>query len=175
MQKQYQFTLLQNQQVKELLSEEYADLWNDVIYGSEEGKMKIVNIALAQVGSIDGEPYWRWYGFNERHKWCAIFVSWVFHEAGYGERLPKFARVGTGIDYFKAIGKWKDASYIPSSGDVIFFDWEQDGKRNHVGIVVKVENNKIYTVEGNSTDDMCRQQVYDCNSQYIYGYGRITK
>lgn len=173
MQRQYQFTLFQSQQLKELLSDEYADLWDTVIYGNEDGRTKIVNIALSQVGNVGGEPYWRWYGFNERHEWCAIFVSWVFHEAGESDRILKFAGVQTGIDYFKAKGTWKESSYVPEPGDVIFFDWEQDGKCNHVGIVEKVENNKIYTIEGNSTDDMCRQQEYEIGSKYIYGYGRI--
>lgn len=104
MKRHYQFTLLQEQQLTELLSDEYVDLWNDVIYGAKESRAKIVNIALAQVGNVGGETYWRWYGFNERHEWCAIFVSWVFNEAGEGDKIPKFAGVQTGIDYFKALG-----------------------------------------------------------------------
>jgi len=46
------------------------------------------------------------------------------------------------------VGQWKESSFTPKSGDIIFFDWEEDGKPNHVGIVEKVENNKVYTVEG---------------------------
>ena len=30
-----------------------------------------------------------------------------------------------------------------------------NGSENYVGIVEKVENNIIYTIEGNSTNDMC--------------------
>ena len=56
-------------------------------------------------------------------------------------------------------------------GDIIFFDWEQDGHADHVGIVEKVENKKIYTIEGNSDGDMCRQKGYNVNSKVIYGYG----
>lgn len=33
-----------------------------------------------------------------------------------------------------------------------FFDWHKDGLADHVGIVERVEENKIYTVEGNSDD-----------------------
>ena len=57
------------------------------------------------------------------------------------------------------MGQWKEKGYVPKAGDIIFFDWEVDGKVNHVGIVEKVENGKIYTVEGNSTDDTCRQKI----------------
>ena len=42
---------------------------------------------------------------------------------------------------------------------IIFFDWDnkygagpQDGGSDHVGIVVKVENGVVYTVEGNCSD-----------------------
>ena len=43
-----------------------------------------------------------------------------------------------------------------------FFDWDdggQDGSSDHVGIVEKVENGRIYTIEGNSGDS-CRQNSY---------------
>lgn len=41
----------------------------------------------------------------------------------------------------------------------------------HVRIVEKCENEKVYTIEGNSNDDMCRQKEYDINSNVICGYG----
>lgn len=58
-------------------------------------------------------------------------------------------------------------------GDIIFFDWadSNDGKADHVGIVEKVENGKVYTVEGNSTGDTCRQKEYSIDSSVILGYG----
>ena len=59
-------------------------------------------------------------------------------------------------------------------GDIIFFDWtdSNDGKADHVGIVEKVENGKVYTVEGNSTGDTCRQKEYSIDSSVILGYGK---
>ena len=65
---------------------------------------------------------------------------------------------------------WKDRSYEPSAGDIIFFDWEGDGETDHVGIVEKCENGVVYTVEGNS-GDTCRQNQYTVGSSSIYGYG----
>lgn len=58
-------------------------------------------------------------------------------------------------------------------GDIIFFDWEysKDGKADHVGIVEKVENGKVYTIEGNTSGDKCKQNNYDINSMVILGYG----
>lgn len=65
-------------------------------------------------------------------------------------------------------GKTEDM--LQKHGDIIFFDWEQDGTSDHVGIVEKVENNTVYTIEGN-TDDSCARRNYDINSASIVGYG----
>ena len=75
-----------------------------------------------------------------------------------------------GANWFKGNGQWKDRSYEPSAGDIIFFDWEGDGETDHVGIVEKCENGVVYTVEGNS-GDACRQKQYTVGSSSIYGYG----
>lgn len=173
MERSYFLTFEQKNQLNELLKEEYADLWASVIYGTSIGSMNMVEIAASQVGNVGGEPYWRWYGFNSRIEWCAVFVSWVANQAGYVEKgiVPKFSGVQTGIDWFKLMAQWKESGFIPNPGDIIFFDWEVDGKPNHVGIVEKVENNKVYTIEGNSTDDGCRKKEYDLNSKVIFGYG----
>ena len=58
-------------------------------------------------------------------------------------------------------------------GDIIFFDWadSNDGRADHVGIVDRVENNKVYTIEVNTCGDMCKQNVYDIGSIVILGYG----
>ncbi|WP_442857824.1 CHAP domain-containing protein [Blautia sp. AM47-4] len=52
--------------------------------------------------------------------------------------------------WFQERGLWQDNSYEPRPGDIIFFDWDdggQDGSSDHVGIVEKVENGRIYTIE----------------------------
>ena len=170
---QYRFTPMQKQQLNELLSEEYASLWSSVIFGTSVGSLNIVQIALLQVGNVGGQPYWSWYGFTSRVEWCACFVSWVANQAGYIDTnvIPKFSGVIQGINWFKAVGEWKEAGFVPNPGDIIFFDWENDGSADHVGIVEKVENNTVHTVEGNSNGDTCRQKEYSINSDVIFGYG----
>lgn len=169
----YNFNTKQREQMAELLRDDYAMLWSSVIFGTSVGSLDIVQIALSQVGNVGGQPYWSWYGFNSRVEWCACFVSWVANQTGYIDAgvIPKFAGVQTGIDWFKLMGQWKEPGFTPKPGDIIFFDWENDGKPNHVGIVEKVENGRVYTVEGNSTDDTCRQKDYDIKSSVIFGYG----
>ena len=88
--------------------------------------------------------------------------------------IPKFAAcVSQGVPWFQERGLWQDNSYEPRPGDIIFFDWDdggQDGSSDHVGIVEKVENGRIYTIEGNSGDS-CRQNSYPVGYYEIYGYG----
>lgn len=136
------------------------------------GNQMIVEIALSQEGNVGGEPYWSWYGFNSRVEWCACFVSWCANEGGYIESgvIPKFAGCVDGSQWFKNNNRWADRSYEPSAGDIIFFDWENDGTTDHVGIVQRCENGTIYTIEGNS-NDQCRQRTYNVGSSVIYGYG----
>ena len=76
------------------------------------------------------------------------------------------------MNWFKNHDRWKEKYYTPSSGDIIFFDWEQNSYPDHVMIVEKVENGKVYTIEGNSSDEV-RAKSYSLTSKSIYGYGKI--
>lgn len=69
------------------------------------------------------------------------------------------------VDY----GKKKNIYQI--HGDIIFFDWELDGHSDHVGIVEKYQDGKVYTIEGNTTGDVCKQNEYNVDSAVIMGYG----
>lgn len=172
---QYHFSAGQRKQLTELLAEENRSLWNQVLFGIGGGDGEIVTVALSQLGNVGGEPYWSWYGFSSRVEWCACFVSWCANECGYigAGGVPKFAAVGTGEEWFKARGLWRDNQYTPNPGDIIFFDWESDGldgKPDHVGIVEKVENGKIYTIEGNS-NDVCKENRYTLGYYEVLGFG----
>ncbi len=136
------------------------------------GNQAIVEVALTQLGNEGGQPYWSWYGFGGRVEWCACFASWCADQCGYLESgiIPKFSLCSDGVDWFKGRGQWQDKNYEPQAGDLIFFDWGDDGSIDHVGIVEKCENGTVYTVEGNS-GDACRQQSYPVGSSSIYGYG----
>ncbi|MSA02010.1 CHAP domain-containing protein [Lactonifactor sp. BIOML-A3] len=166
----------QREQMAELLADENNPLWSQVLYGISGGDGEIVTVALSQVGNVGGEPYWSWYGFSSRVEWCACFVSWCANECGYIEAgvIPKFAACASqGVPWFQERGLWQDNSYEPRPGDIIFFDWDdggQDGSSDHVGIVEKVENGRVYTIEGNSGDS-CRQNSYPVGYYEIYGYG----
>lgn len=132
---------------------------------------RIVEIAKSQIGNIGGEKYWIWYGFESRVEWCAIFVSWCAQQSGdLNISVPKFAGVDSGMAWYNEKNSWRNKGYVPSPGDVVFFDWDLDNDPDHVGIVEKIENNKLYTIEGNS-NDRCLRKIYNKESQMLYGYG----
>lgn len=171
---QYRFNADQDEQLEELLSVDNS-MWMAVLYGVYGSDDMIVQVALSQIGNVGGEPYWSWYGFGSRVEWCACFVSWCADQCGYIDTgvIPKYAGCDNGMDWFKERGQWADNSVEPSPGMIIFFDWAyngQDGTADHTGIVERVENGIVYTVEGN-TSDSCAERHYAVGHSEILGYG----
>ena len=177
---EYGFTEEQKQMLNELLQDENASMWAAVLYGIHSADEQIVAVAESQIGNVGGQPYWSWYGFNSRVAWCACFVSWCANECGYIDAgvVPKFAGCVWGVDWFQDRGQWADGTATPVPGMIIFFDWDspdgesgpQDGLSDHVGIVQKVEDGYVYTIEGN-TSDSCAQRKYRIGYYEILGYG----
>lgn len=177
---EYGFTKEQKQYLTELLDEKNREMWAAVLYGIHSGDGEIVAVALSQIGNVGGQPYWSWYGFGSRVEWCACFVSWCANECGYIEDgiIPKYAGCVNGVNWFKERHQWIDGNEEPVPGMIIFFDWDdpegsagpQDGESDHTGIVERIENGIIYTVEGNSGDS-CRENHYPVGHYEILGYG----
>ena len=175
----YGFDAEQREYLAELLKDKNNSLWAAVLYGIRYSEDQIVTVALSQVGNLGGEPYWSWYGFGSRVEWCACFVSWCADQCGYIDTgvVPKYAGCVNGVQWFKDRGQWIDGSAEPVPGMIIFFDWDnkgssgpQDGQSDHTGIVQKVENGIVHTVEGNSGDS-CRVNQYSVGHYEILGYG----
>ena len=176
---QYQFNDDQDSQLEELLNMDNS-MWLAVLYGIYGSDDMIVQVALSQIGNVGGEPYWSWYGFDSRVEWCACFVSWCADQCGYIETgvIPKYAGCVNGVQWFKDRGQWADNDIEPTPGMIIFFDWDnpngssgpQDGEADHTGIVERVENGIVYTVEGN-TGDSCAERHYAVGYYEILGYG----
>lgn len=135
------------------------------------GNQTIVQVALAQEGN-GGDIYWSWYGFSSRVSWCACFVSWCADQSGYltSGVLSKFSLCSDGVKWFQDKGQFKDGSYVPAPGNIIFFDWGEDGTIDHVGIVESVSKGNVNTIEGNSGDAVKRHS-YSIGDGRIYGYG----
>lgn len=132
----------------------------------------------------------KWYYGTENYgtPWCAVFVSYVANQVGILNKTVKrcegagdFARQGTKAGW----GKWYEGHNTkPQVGDIITFVWNGKGKyenrdiyySDHVGIVYKVDSNRVYTIEGNTngTNDssIVSKRVYALYSGVINGYYR---
>ena len=137
------------------------------------GNQQIVSVAMGQIGNSGGQKFWSWYGFDSHVEWCACFVSWCANQSGLIEsgKVPKFSLCSSGVTWFQRKNKWQSGGTTPSAGMIIFFDWDHDGTSDHVGIVEKCEGGRVYTIEGNSSDQV-RQRNYAVDYGAIIGYGR---
>ena len=137
-----------------------------------EGDAAIVAVAQTQIGNEGGLKYCEWYGYSYRVEWCAIFVSWCADQCGYLDAgiLPKELNVIPYVEWFQERDQWKYRDYEPSPGDLIFYDWESDGLADHVGIVERVEDGIVYSIEGNA-GDACIENSHYLAIAPIYGYG----
>lgn len=123
------------------------------------------------------KPLARGYKVKYTDSWCATFVSACAIKCGYTDIIPTECSCNQMINGFKKIGRWcEDDAHVPSTGDIIFYDWQDNGKgdnrgsSDHVGIVEKVEGNTITVIEGNKNDAVARRTI-KVNGRYIRGYG----
>lgn len=136
---------------------------------------KIIEIAEKEIGykeySNNHTKYGEWFGVQD--EWCAIFISWLANQVGVLDKLiPKQAYVPSMVSWYKNKGLFKARGYYPTTGDIIFFDYNSNGTSDHVGIVEKCENGNIYTIEGNKSQ-MVKRCMYNVNNAGIYGFGLV--
>lgn len=161
---------------------------------------KVLNIANAEIGYLEKHSnsdldsktgnaginnYTKYardvYPSLQGQAWCDMFVDWCFVQA-FGmvkakQLLGGFsAYTPTSAQYFKNKGQYhKDK---PQPGDQIFF--KNATRICHTGIVVRVTDDKVYTIEGNTSNGtsvvinggaVC-EKSYDLDNPRIDGYGR---
>lgn len=122
-------------------------------------------------------PLARGYKVKYTDQWCATFVSACAIKCGYTAIIPTECGCNPMIVLFKKINRWKENdSYIPSPGDIIFYDWNDSGKGDntgvpdHVGIVEKISGTRITVIEGNYGNQVMRRYL-SVGGRYIRGYG----
>ena len=124
------------------------------------------------------QKYPKWYnGKKNGYAWCDMFVDWCFLMAyGYENALRLLCQpeksAGAGCTYSLRYYKNKGQFHTngPKPGDQIFFGTSLDNS-THTGIVEKVTAQKVYTIEGNTSDQVARRNYALSNSR-ILGYGR---
>jgi len=124
------------------------------------------------------QKYPKWYnGKKNGFAWCDMFVDWCFLTAfGYEKALALLCQpersTGAGCTYSAGFYKAKGRFYTsnPKPGDQIFFGTSLSNC-SHTGIVEKVDGSKVYTIEGNTSDQVARRS-YSLKDGKIVGYGR---
>lgn len=123
------------------------------------------------------KPLARGYKVKYTDNWCATFVSAVAIKLGYTDIIPTECGCQKMIELFKKIGCWvENENRTPATGDIIFYDWDDNGKgdnqgwSDHVGIVEKVSGTTITVIEGNYSEAV-RRRTIAVNGKYIRGYG----
>lgn len=155
-----------------------------------EIRNKVVAMAEAYAGCkesdgshrkiIDGynahKPLARGYKVTYTDAWCATFVSFVAIKCGLTDIMFTECGCGAMINLYKAAGRWHEGdAYIPEAGDVIMYDWDDNGAGEctgypeHVGIVVSVSGNTVKVIEGNISNKVGYRTIA-VNGRYIRGY-----
>jgi hypothetical protein len=124
-----------------------------------EKRTLVTKIAHREVGQKESpansnmQKYGAWYGLNGV-AWCAIYVSWVFDQAGL-----KLGKIDTDKGYHyvpSAYNFWKRTSRTtidPQEGDIVIFDWQGDKLADHTGIFLHwiVKGETFLSIEGNTS------------------------
>ena len=177
--------------VAEKVSEDVAATVRNIELTGDWAK-DLIAIAESQVGYHESETSFRidesgkqhgytryglWYG-NAYGEWCGMFVSFCLNYAKIPEAdFPREANCIKWRSALKSIAVYEDDedTYIPAPGDLIFFDitGETDDP-GHVGIVTRVDGDKIYTIEGNQGRAV-RKMEYKKDDKTIVGYANMAK
>jgi hypothetical protein len=133
-----------------------------------KNKEKIIKVALKEIGYTESPKnsnmtkYGEWYDFESKRavkangsKWCAVFVSWVYHKAEI--KFPKILESDKGFIWCPTLTiRARQNGWVttkPEEGDIVLFDWNGDGGADHVGLFVRwVQVGKTFeSIEGNTS------------------------
>lgn len=148
----------------------------------DEARELIINTAMNYVGVHEGSaqhhaiidaynsvtPRPRSYKVQYTDAWCATFVTFIFdmcgmsnlieRECGCQEMINKCAK--------RNLVVYKDLTSHMEIGNVVFYDWDSNGRSDHVGIIYKVTGSQLYVIEGNYQDEV-RIRNIETNSKMI--------
>ena len=119
--------------------------------------------------------------------WCEMFVDWCMLQAfgleagqkllcqpdrSYGAGCP------SSVNYYKEKGRFFKSN--PKPGDQIYFYDSAKSYAAHTGLVTNVDNQYVYTIEGNTSSQSgvvdngggVFEKKYSLSNNRIYGYGR---
>lgn len=117
-------------------------------------------------------------GNKNGYDWCDQFVDWCFYQlCGKNKDKAEYLECQTGkygagcgfsMGYYKAAGRFDTTAKV---GDQIFFKYSlDDSTADHTGIVVRVTDSLIETIEGNTGGEV-KRKCYSIGNATILGYG----
>jgi hypothetical protein len=114
---------------------------------------RIIEVAMEEIGTVETGVNLTKYGKYTKTDglpWCGSFIDWVFNQAGV--KIPSMVSTAAGAHKMKDIGRWIEDK--PQLGDICFMDFPGDkiDRISHIGIVVKVGQVSVLTIEGNTSD-----------------------
>lgn len=139
----------------------------------------ITYVAKNEVGYAESSSnltkYGEWFG-SDGLAWCAIFVAWCADQADIATSIiPKSASPLYMLNTLSGQNRFYDSAarggtQTPQIGDLFFLGYDISAP-SHVGIVVSVDVNNIYVVDGNWSDQVCYRSI-SRNATDLLGYGR---
>jgi hypothetical protein len=141
---------------------------------------RMIQIALAENGVVETCNNETKYGKHmkaDKLPWCGSFLNWCADQAGVN--VPNVVSTKAGAEAFKKNNQWHKT---PKIGDFVFFDFVIDDKVtiNHIGLVIRVSEKQIVTIEGNTSNGgdqrnggevMVKSRTLGARS-FVVGYGR---
>ena len=124
----------------------------------------------ANTGYNNYTKYWRdVYPQYQAEPWCAAFVSWCMMKTFGLETAKKLLKHWPYV-YCPTLGSLFTKYANPQRGDIVIF--YRNGTFTHTGLVTKVEGDKFYTIEGNTSagtsiiangGGVCAKSYYNSN------------
>ena len=122
------------------------------------------------------KPLAQGYRVKYSDEWCATAVSAAFIKAGLTDIGFTECSCNRMIALYKAKGLWEERdSYVPKVGDIIMYDWQDNGvgdnvgSADHVGLVTAINGTNLTVIEGNKNDAVAYRSI-NINGKYIRGY-----
>lgn len=120
---------------------------------------KIIEVAREYIGTTEkynnnvlfNTAYYGHTVNGSAYPWCAVFVWYVFREAGAADLYyggSKSAYCPALVTYYKQQKQWYTT---PKVGDLVFYNFSKGTEAKHVGIVTGVSDTYITAIEGNTS------------------------
>lgn len=141
----------------------------------------VLDAARSQLGVTDGPGratgYLAWLrattgGIPAHDRWAPAFCAWALAWAGsHPAESGRFANCTPWAAWFRSLGR---LAHTPVPGALVFFDWDEDGRPEHMGFVEALQHDgRLLTIEGDVDGDRTAPAVRRMlrSRRLVHGYG----